>query len=129
MDVNKKLSDLRSFLTGILATKFHYLIIFGIICGIAITLLIDRPDFTVRGLIYFIPGFLVAILLFVLYRKGRKYPDSLILIQANGKFFQITLCPAVCILPSCPVFFILPAMVLFYFDHGTFLRDFFTDLQ
>ena len=89
MDVNKKLSDLRSFLTGILATKFHYLIIFGIICGIAITLLIDRPDFTVRGLIYFIPGFLVAILLFILYRKGRKYPDSLIFLRTNGKFFQI----------------------------------------
>jgi hypothetical protein len=76
-------------MTGILATKFHYLIILGIISGIAITLLIGRPDFTVRGLIYFIPAFLVAIVLFILYKKGRKYPDSLILMQANRKFFQI----------------------------------------
>jgi len=89
MDVTKKISDLRSFMTGILATKFHYLIILGIISGIAITLLIGRPDFTVRGLIYFIPAFLVAIVLFILYKKGRKYPDSLILMQANRKFFQI----------------------------------------
>ena len=89
MDVNKLLSDLRSFLTGILATKFHYLIILGIISGIAVTLLMSRPDFTIRGLIYFIPAFLVAIILFILYKKGRKVPDPLILIQANRKFFQI----------------------------------------
>ena len=89
MDVNKKISDLRSFLTGILATKFHYLIILGIISGIAVTLLIGRPDFTIRGLIYFIPMILVAFLLFIVYRKDRKYPGTLIILQANRKFFQI----------------------------------------
>jgi len=89
MDVNKKISDLRSFLTGILATKFHFLIILGIFFGIAVTLLIDRPDFTVRGLIYFVPGILVATILFFIYRKGRKYPDTLIILQANRKYFQI----------------------------------------
>ena len=89
MDVNKKLSDFRLFLIGILATKFHYLIFFGIVAGIALTLLMGRPDFTIRGLIYFVPGILVAIVLFILYRKGRKYPDSLILTQVNRKFFQI----------------------------------------
>jgi hypothetical protein len=89
MDLNKRLSELRSFLTGILATKFHYLIILVIISGILVTLLIGRPDFTIRGLIYFIPGILVAIFLFGLYRKGKRYPDSLILLRADRKFFQI----------------------------------------
>jgi hypothetical protein len=89
MDLNKRLSELRSFLTGILATKFHYLIMLVIISGILVTLLIDRLDFTIRGLIYFIPGVLVAIFLFGLYRKGKRFPDSLILLRADRKFFQI----------------------------------------
>ena len=89
MDLNKRLSELRSFLTGILATKFHYLIILVIISGILVTLLIGRPDFTIRGLIYFIPGILVAIFLLYLYRKGKRYPDSLILLRADRKIFQI----------------------------------------
>ena len=89
MNVNKKLSDFRLFLINVLATKFHYLIFFGIVAGIALTLLMGRPDFTIRGLIYFVPGILVAIVLFMLYRKGKKYPDPLLLIQVNRKFFQI----------------------------------------
>ena len=90
MDFNKKLSDFRSGLIQILATKFHYFIVFAIICGIAVTLIIGRPDFTIRGFIYFIPGILVTILLIKLYRNGGKYPDTLTLIQGNKKFFHIS---------------------------------------
>jgi hypothetical protein len=89
MDFTKRLSDFYSYLKLALATKFHYFIIFAIICGIAITLIIGRPDFTIRAFIYIVPGILVSILLVKLYRKGEKLPDTLILIQANRKFFQI----------------------------------------
>ena len=89
MDVLKWLSDLRSELLLVLATKFHYLILIGIVCGIAVTLLIDRPDFAIRGIIYIVPGILITILLWKLYKKGEKYPDSLVLIKANEKIFQI----------------------------------------
>ncbi len=89
MDVSKKISDFRLSVLGFLAARFPYLIVIGIVAGVAITLLIGRPDFTIRGLIYFVPGILVAVILFMVYRKGRKFPDSLILIEANRKFFQI----------------------------------------
>jgi len=90
MDINRKMSDFRSNLILALATKFHYLIILGVIAGIALTLVIGRSDYAVRGLIYIVPGILAAILLLVIYRRGMKYPDSLILLQANRKVFYLT---------------------------------------
>jgi hypothetical protein len=89
MDISKKISDFRLSVLGFLAERFPYLIVIGIVAGVAITLLMGRPDFTIRGLIYFVPGILVAVVLLLVYRKGRKFPDSLILIEANRKFFQI----------------------------------------
>lgn len=89
MNINKILAGFRSSLLTALATKFHYLIIVGIIAGLALTLLLDRPDFAIRGLIYFIPGILVAIILFKFYKKGGKVPETLIMMQANRKFLQI----------------------------------------
>jgi len=90
MDIHKKLSDFRSNLISVLATKFHYLIILGIIAGIIITFVIGRPDYAVRGLIYIVPGILVVLLLLFLYRTDGKYPDTLILSQANRKVFSIS---------------------------------------
>jgi len=89
MDFTKSFSDFCSYMKLALATKFHYFILFAIICGIAITLILGRPDFTIRALIYIVPGILVTVLLLRLYRKGEKLPDTLILIQENRKFFQI----------------------------------------
>jgi hypothetical protein len=89
MNINKKLSEFRNYLISLLATKFHYFLLFAIICGIAGTFLIGRPDFAIRGIIYFVPGILIAILLVKLYHKGEKYPDTLFLIQGNKKIFQI----------------------------------------
>jgi len=90
MDINKKLSDFRSNLILVLATKFPYLIILGIFAGLSVTFALNRPDYAIRGLIYIVPGILVAILLLILYRRGRKYPDTLILLQANKKIFYIS---------------------------------------
>jgi len=89
MDVTRILSDLRSYLISALATKFHYFIIIAIICGIALTLLMGRPDFTIRALIYIIPGILVAILLMKLYHTDEKYTGMLVLTQIRRKYFQI----------------------------------------
>ena len=89
MDEKPKVSDLRSFLVWILATKFHLLIILGIIAGIAATLVINRLDYAVRALIYIIPGLLAAIFVWNLYRNGEKYPETLNLMQPHRKFFQI----------------------------------------
>jgi hypothetical protein len=89
MDVHKILSDLRSALVWILATKFPYLIVLGIIVGIAATVLINRLDYAVRALIYIIPGLLAAICIWKVYRSGEKYPTTLILMQAHRKFFQM----------------------------------------
>jgi hypothetical protein len=89
MDLIKWLSHLRSELLLALATKFHYLILIGIVAGIGVTLLINRPDFAIRGIIYIVPGILISIVLWKLYKKGEKYPDSLVLIQANEKIFPI----------------------------------------
>ncbi len=89
MDEQPRLSDLRSFLVWILATKFHYLIILGIIVGIFATLIINRLDYAVRALIYIVPGLLAAIFVWNLYRNGEKYPETLNLMQPHRKFFQI----------------------------------------
>ena len=43
MDLIKSALDFRSFLLNTLATKFHYVIIVGIICGIAFTVIVQRP--------------------------------------------------------------------------------------
>jgi len=80
---------LRSTLMQILATKFHFLIFFGIFFGIALTLIMGRLDFMIRGFIYFVPGILCALLLLILYRKDKMGPDTLILTTANRKFFWI----------------------------------------
>jgi len=89
MELNKILSDFRSSLLTALATKFPYLIILGILAGLALTLLLNRPDFAIRGLVYFIPGILVAIVLLKFYKKGGKVPDMLTMMQADRKFLQI----------------------------------------
>ena len=89
MDITKIVSDFRSSLLVALATKFHYLIIFGIIAGLALTVVLNRPDFAIRGLIYIIPAILIVILLLKLYKKGGKVPETLILMQANRIYFQI----------------------------------------
>ena len=89
MELNKILSDFRSSLLTALATKFPYLIIIGILAGLALTFLLNRPDFAIRGLVYFIPGILVAIVLFKFYKKGGKVPDMLTMMQADRKFLQI----------------------------------------
>jgi len=89
MDEKPKLSDLRSLLAWILATKFHFLIILGIIAGITATVVINRLDYAVRALIYIVPGLLAAIFLWNLYRNGEKYPRTLLLMPAHRKFFQI----------------------------------------
>jgi len=89
MDVFKRLSDLRSFLVQVLATKFHYLIILGILAVIAFTYGIGRPDYTIRALIYIIPGILTIVVIWVLYKKGEKCPDTLQLIQPHRKLFPI----------------------------------------
>ena len=80
---------LRSTLMQILATKFHFLIFFGIFFGIALTLIMGRLDFMIRGFIYFVPGILCALLLLILYRKDKMGPDTLIFTTANRKFFWI----------------------------------------
>jgi len=89
MDEKPRLLDLRAFLNGILATKFHYLIILVIIAGMAATVIMNRLDYAVRALIYIVPGLLATIFLWNLYRNGEKYPQTLILMQAHRKFFQI----------------------------------------
>ena len=89
MNIHKILSGFRSSVLTALATKFHYLIIIGIIAGLALTFLMGRPDYAIRGLIYFIPGILVAIILFKFYKKGGRVPETLIMMQANRKFLQI----------------------------------------
>ena len=89
MDEKPRLLDLRAFLNGILATKFHYLIIMVIIAGIAATVIMNRLDYAVRALIYIVPGLLAAIFLWNLYRNGEKYPQTLLLMQIHRKFFQI----------------------------------------
>lgn len=89
MDERPKLSDLRSVLAWILATKFHYLILLGIIAGIAATVFINRLDYAVRALIYIVPGLLAMLFLWNLYRNGEKYPRTLLLMQTHRKFFQI----------------------------------------
>jgi hypothetical protein len=89
MDITRKFPDLRLFLTGILATKFPLLIILGMVSAIGVTLLLGRPDFAVRSLIYVIPGIIVAIIVFFIYRNGKKFPDPLIMMRANRQFFQI----------------------------------------
>jgi hypothetical protein len=89
MDITRKFPDLRLFLTGILATKFPLLIILGMVSAIGVTLLLGRPDFAVRSLIYVIPGIIVAIIVFFIYRNGKKFPDPLIMMRANMQFFQI----------------------------------------
>jgi hypothetical protein len=89
MDLFKGLSDFRSFLVQVLATKFHYLIVLGIISVIAVTYGIGRPDYAVRALIYIIPGILTIIVIWIFYRKGEKYPDTLLLLKPHRKLFQI----------------------------------------
>ncbi len=89
MDIFKGLSDLRSFLVQVLATKFHYLILLGIIFGIVFTYSIGRLDYAVRALIYIIPGILIIVILWIFYRKGEKCPDNLLLVKPPGKLFQI----------------------------------------
>jgi hypothetical protein len=89
MDEKPRLLDLRALLNGILATKFHYLIILVILAGIAATVIMNRLDYAVRALIYIVPGLLAAIFLWNLYRNGEKYPQTLLLMQPHRKFFQI----------------------------------------
>ena len=89
MDISRNLSDLRSFLVQVLATKFHYLIILAIIAGVAVTFIMDRLDYTVRAMIYIVPGILAAFFLLITYRHGEKYPRTFTLIQPYRKVFQI----------------------------------------
>jgi hypothetical protein len=89
MDEKPRLLDLRALLNGILATKFHSLIILVILAGIAATVIMNRLDYAVRALIYIVPGLLAAIFLWNLYRNGEKYPQTLLLMQPHRKFFQI----------------------------------------
>lgn len=89
MDAAKTPSDLRSRLIRILATQFHFLIILGIIAGIAATVIINRLDYAVRALIYIVPGLLAAAFLWNLYRSGEKYPPLLLLMQPHRKGIQI----------------------------------------
>jgi len=89
MDEKPRLLDFRALLNGILATKFHSLIILVILAGIAATVIMNRLDYAVRALIYIVPGLLAAIFLWNLYRNGEKYPQTLLLMQPHRKFFQI----------------------------------------
>ena len=89
MDLIKRASNFRLFLLNALETKFHYVIIVGIICGIAFTVIIQRPDFAVRSIIYIIPGILVAIFLYNMYKKDKKLPETLILVRTNEKILQV----------------------------------------
>jgi len=52
-------------------------------------MLINRPDFAIRGIIYIVPGIIITVLLWKLYKKGGMFPDSLVLINKNEKLFQI----------------------------------------
>jgi len=90
MDFHRSLSDFGSYLKLALATKFHYFIIFVIICGIATTLIMGRPDFTIRAFIYIIPGIFAIIFLINLYRNGGTLPEALIQIRSGKFFFQLT---------------------------------------
>src|SRR5665647_2831641 len=89
MDIFKGLSDVRSFLVQVLATKFHYLLLLGIISGIVLTYSIGRLDYAVRALIYIIPGILIIVILWIFYRKGEKGPDTLLLVKSPRILFQI----------------------------------------
>ena len=89
MDEKPRLLDFRALLNGILATKFHYLIILVILAGIAATVTMNRLDYAVRALIYIVPGLLATLFLWNLYRNGEKYPQTLLLMQPHRKFFQI----------------------------------------
>ena len=51
-DFRGVVSSFRVGLLHILATKLHYLLVLGILSGIAVTIIIHRPDFAVRGLIF-----------------------------------------------------------------------------
>jgi hypothetical protein len=88
MDVSRSLSDLRSFLVRVLANKFPYLIILAIIAGVGVTFIMDRLDYTVRAMIYIVPGILAVLFLLNTYRHGEKYPRALTLIAPYRKFFQ-----------------------------------------
>ena len=48
-DFRGVVSSFRVGLLHILATKLHYLLVLGILSGIAVTIIIHRPDFAVRG--------------------------------------------------------------------------------
>src|SRR5665647_2188446 len=89
MDIFKGLSDVRSFLVQVLATKFHYLLLLGIISGIVLTYSIGRLDYAVRALIYIVPGILIIVILWIFYRKGEKGPDTLLLVKSPRILFQI----------------------------------------
>jgi hypothetical protein len=79
----------------------------AIICGIFYTILIYRLDFTVRGLIYFIPGLLASILIFLLYRNKKIYKETLIMHTAHEKLFQVFFV----------IVFILSILALYYSDY------------
>jgi hypothetical protein len=89
MDEKPPVSDIRSVLHGILATKFPFLIIFVIILGIIATVLINRLDYAIRALIYLVPGLLAAVFIWYLYRRQEKYPPTLTLMRVHRQLFWI----------------------------------------
>jgi hypothetical protein len=89
MDIFRPLSDFRSFIINILATKFHFLLLLGIVAGITLTYGINRLDYAVRALIYVIPGILIMLIVWNLYRKDEKCPDTLILLKPYRNLFKI----------------------------------------
>jgi len=78
------------YLLNIVAIKFHYIILIGILAGIAFTLIIHRMDFAIRGIIYILPGLLVVIFLYNMYKQNKKIPDKLYLIQIDKKILLIS---------------------------------------
>jgi hypothetical protein len=89
MDIFKGLSDLRSFIINLLATKFHYLLLLAVVAGIIFTYSINRLDYAARALIYIVPCILIIFILWIFYRKGEKCPDTLLLVQLPRNFLRI----------------------------------------
>ncbi|HQJ88812.1 MAG TPA: hypothetical protein PLY91_09765 [Methanoregulaceae archaeon] len=61
-------SQVRSWLIEILASKFHLILLASVLLGIVATILLKRPDYTIRALIFIIPAGFVSFQIFQVYR-------------------------------------------------------------
>ncbi len=71
------LSKIRALLIDIFATKYHLLLFTGTVIGIVVSVLMKRPDYTVRALIFIIPAAVVSVLIYWIYRGRIQIEEAL----------------------------------------------------